>query len=53
MYLSTSTTGGKSDALVLKTTSKVGEVNAGADVDENDYVTILDANPGSGDVMKL
>ena len=53
MYSSTSSAGVKGDALVLKTTSKVGEVNAGAEVDENDYVTILDSNPGAGEVMKL
>lgn len=39
-----------SDGLVRKTTSNVGNNNEGADVDENDYVSIIQAEE---DVIKL
>jgi hypothetical protein len=50
MYSSSSST----DGLVNETASKVGKDNTGAEVvPESDYVTIMDAGVGAGDVVKL
>ncbi|XP_028407195.1 uncharacterized protein LOC114529581 [Dendronephthya gigantea] len=53
MYSSTSYTDVKNDGLVKETTSKIGKDNSGADINDNDYVTIMEDGPGSGDVLKL
>ena len=53
MYSSTSSSNVKSDGLVNETASKVGKDNSGVEVNECDYVTILDSNSGPGDVLKL
>ena len=53
MYSSTSTSDVKNDTLVLKTNSNLGEDNAGVEVNEYDYVTIVEPSSGPGDVVKL
>lgn len=53
MYSSTSYTDVKNDGLVIETTSKIGKENSGADINENDYVKIVDDGSVSGDVLKL
>jgi hypothetical protein len=53
MYSSASSSDVKSDGLVNETTAKVGKDNAGVEVNEYDYVTILDSNASAGDVVKL
>ncbi len=53
MYTSMTSSDVKSDGLVNETTLKAGKDNAGADVNECDYVTIIDSAPDAGDVVKL